>query len=80
MPTIMSTGRLRLPVRYRSWGEWRLERPADGALAAVPGSVPAEFCAGCWGQGRILRAAPNGEGLVPDPCGACAATGAAPSR
>jgi hypothetical protein len=75
MPTIMSEGRLRLPVLYRSWSAWRRERPD-----AEPGAVPADFCAACWGQGRILRAARNGEGLVPEPCADCAATGRAAPR
>ncbi len=29
------------------------------------------FCAACWGAGRILTDAPNGEGLIPVRCAAC---------
>jgi hypothetical protein len=32
-------------------------------------------CATCWGQGRLLEPARNGEGLVPVACEACLGTG-----
>lgn len=35
------------------------------------------FCATCWGAGRILVQARNGEGPVPVPCRTCAGTGVA---
>lgn len=35
------------------------------------------FCAMCWGAGRILVAARNGEGRIPVTCGTCAGTGTA---
>lgn len=77
MPTVMSTGDLRLPVRYRSWDEWRDDR-SSAADATVAFDAPGCFCAACWGQGRVLSSSPNGEGLIPSPCRVCAATGRAP--
>lgn len=39
----------------------------------------ADWCAICWGNGRIFGMARNGEGLIPlHPCATCAGTGRAP--
>lgn len=35
-----------------------------------------EFCAVCWGAGRIFYEAANGEGLIPVPCAECGGKGA----
>jgi DnaJ-class molecular chaperone len=69
-----------LPVVYRSWSEWRAHcrtrrDTARGSAGAAPNVAATEFCATCWGNGRILRHARNGEGLIPTACGACDATG-----
>ena len=74
MPTVMRQGRLSLPVLYENWAEWRDEQPDTGPAprCLVPGGRP---CPICWGQGRILAAAANGEGLVSFPCSTCAGAG-----
>ncbi|WP_217913897.1 hypothetical protein [Miltoncostaea marina] len=76
----MRQGRLHLPVVYETWSEWREEQPvqpvaAPPARAAAPGGQP---CATCWGQGRIMTAAANGEGLVPGGCWTCGGAGTVP--
>jgi hypothetical protein len=61
---------------------------ADPRLALVrPGFAPVVVarvvlreariapCGTCWGQGRYLEPARNGEGLVPVGCPACLGTG-----
>lgn len=61
-----------IPVAYRSWWDWRLDRRrvADTPPAPlVPTGV--SFCAACWGQGRTWSQARNGEGLIPRTCVCC---------
>lgn len=71
----------RIPVVFRSWGEWRSHRrtrpqPVAGASPAV---ARPQFCALCWGNGQILREAGNGEGLVPVTCATCHGRGHTPA-
>jgi hypothetical protein len=66
-----------VPVAYTSWDHWRTDR-RDTALFDEPlPLVPRDtsFRASCWGQGRVWRAARNGEGLVPCRCGTCGGEG-----
>lgn len=60
-----------LLVGYPDWDAWRRER-SGGALPQAP-LVPANSasCAMCWGNGRILEEAGNGEGLIPVVCEHC---------
>ncbi|MFN8110610.1 MAG: hypothetical protein U0Y82_12320 [Thermoleophilia bacterium] len=61
-----------IPVAYRSWDEWRVDRQrrtVEEPIPLVPAS--ASFCAGCWGQGRTWSPARNGEGLIPVACPVC---------
>jgi hypothetical protein len=63
-----------IPVRYSDWREWRDVRLDDlppAPLAPATGC----FCAACWGQGRMLEEARNGEGLVPVACADCGGSG-----
>ncbi|WP_217915500.1 hypothetical protein [Miltoncostaea marina] len=77
MPTVVEARTI--PVRYESWQEWRATVREAAARRAEPvARVPTEFCALCWGAGRVLGAAPNGEGLVPVPCGWCGGAGRLP--
>jgi hypothetical protein len=73
----------RLPVVHPSWGSWRRSRRdrAGAARRRVPGSGSGrdEFCAMCWGAGRILRGAGNGEGVVAVDCSWCGGTGRVPA-
>ena len=74
MAAIVSEGRSAILVRYDDWAHWRVVR----AVAVAPPRLLAEgscFCADCWGQGRILTPAANGEGLIPLPCSTCAGLG-----
>jgi hypothetical protein len=66
-----------LPVVYGSWSHWRRERQATTLSneAVVERSQATEFCAHCWGAGRILSPARNGEGLVPRQCSVCEGRG-----
>jgi hypothetical protein len=76
VPMIIHEGRPPLPVVYRDWAEWRGFRRED-----EPGVAPVAtgtFCATCWGQGRLLSPARNGEGLVPVACPTCGGTRVAP--
>ena len=66
MPTAVREGRPRWPITYRDWPDWR--RRHAGALVQ-------DFCASCWGQGRIMAPAANGEGLIPVRCATCAGAG-----
>jgi hypothetical protein len=71
-----------IPVRYESWREWRAQRIADAQERATrslvePHTVP---CGHCWGQRRIMRAAPNGEGLIPTLCVPCGGAGRVAGR
>jgi hypothetical protein len=61
-----------LPVVYESWAHWRRERAEhmDFLVQELP-TATTEFCAVCWGNGRILSPAANGEGNVPVTCGHC---------
>jgi hypothetical protein len=68
-----------LLVVYETWSEWRRAKLDDarqrrGPLVE-PGTAP---CGRCWGQGRILEPAANGEGLVPRPCLPCLGRGRTP--
>ena len=69
-----------VPVFYESWEDWRSERQSQEALPPAP-LVPAGvvFCAMCWGAGRVLAPARNGEGLVPSDCGHCDGLGVVPN-
>jgi hypothetical protein len=59
-------------VAYPSWGAWRIDRRAGADLDPLPAvPVDSSFCALCWGQGRILSPAANGEGLIPVRCPYC---------
>lgn len=74
MPTVVEGPSI--SVRYESWSEWRefvREAAARRAEAVVP--LVTEFCAICWGAGRVLSPAGNGEGLVPQPCARCGGAG-----
>jgi hypothetical protein len=68
-----------VPVVYRSWREWRVHcrtRDVGPTPPVAARSVTStEFCATCWGNGRILRPAGNGEGLIPTGCRPCHGTG-----
>ena len=70
-------GEPRIAVAYDSWAQWRAEQ------CFLPEAPPAPFgscfCAICWGAGRLLEPAMNGEGLVPQPCPTCCGTGSVPS-
>lgn len=54
----------------------RLARLMADAPLVAPGTRP---CGHCWGQRRILRAAGNGEGLIPVVCGQCGGAGRVPT-
>ena len=70
-------GETRVSVGYASWADWRSQQ---GILpAAPPAPLGTCFCAICWGAGRVLEPAMNGEGLVPQPCPTCCGTGSVPS-
>jgi hypothetical protein len=60
-----------LPVVYPTWAKWRADRSDGAAATALQGPLTSS-CGMCWGQGRIFEPAPNGEGLIPVPCAACA--------
>jgi hypothetical protein len=66
-----------IPVAYASWVDWRLDRRDTAHLDDPPPlvAVGTSFCADCWGQGRVWRAARNGEGLVPCRCATCEGEG-----
>ena len=70
-----------LLVRYSTWREWREVKVAESLRrASVPLIEPETVqCANCWGQRRIFGPAPNGEGLVPHLCVACAGRGHLPA-
>ena len=75
MAAIVTEGRSAILVRYDDWAHWRIARV--GAATRYP--LLAEgtcFCACCWGQGRILTPAANGEGLIPVACATCEGLGA----
>lgn len=76
MPTVFEQGALPLPVTYEDWASWRRDRPGAGEL---PPLTSTEFCGLCWGRGRILSPAANGEGLVPGPCASCGGAGRVPA-
>lgn len=68
------------PVCYIDWAEWRdvrIEAEDEFSLAGAPMMC---FCAVCWGAGRILEYAANGEGLVPTTCTHCGGVGSVPTR
>jgi hypothetical protein len=63
---------VQLPILYSSWSEWRFEQLRTRTLPPLP-LLPRNscFCALCWGAGRYLEPAQNGEGNVPRTCPAC---------
>ena len=70
MAAIGLVGSPPIPVRYDSWDAWRAE--VSHPLAPAPlVAAGTSSCPACWGQGRILEPARNGEGLVPHPCERC---------
>jgi hypothetical protein len=74
LAAIVSEGRSAILVRYDDWAHWRIAQ--GGGVTPFP--LLAEgtcFCAGCWGQGRILTPAANGEGLIPLACPTCMGLG-----
>ena len=79
MSMIIQEGSPPLPVVYGTWLEWRdTQRHALRPPPLMPDR--AEFCALCWGQGRIHEAAGNGEGLIPTPCPGCEGAGVVARR
>jgi hypothetical protein len=76
MLTVIDPGEVRVPVAYATWADWREGR--RDVLADPPTAPAAEFCALCWGQGRIAVPAGNGEGLIPVTCAVCDGTGRVP--
>jgi hypothetical protein len=74
MAAIVFVGSPAVPVRYETWDEWRIDvaRPAEPAPLIASGTAS---CARCWGQGRHMEQARNGEGLVPVPCPDCGGSG-----
>jgi len=56
-----------IPVVYDDWTAWRDERARTETSSPITGT----FCGLCWGNGRILEPAANGEGLIPVTCEAC---------
>jgi hypothetical protein len=64
-----------IPVAYESWAHWRDEcrarRRGSGEFFELDAVVVTEFCAHCWGNGRTLSPAPNGEGPIPKACLHC---------
>lgn len=74
MAAIVFLGSPAVPVRYESWEEWRrdITHPLPSAPLIAPETAS---CARCWGQGRHLEQARNGEGLVPVVCPDCAGSG-----
>ncbi|HSJ72912.1 MAG TPA: hypothetical protein VK904_01235 [Miltoncostaeaceae bacterium] len=73
-----SEGALRVLVLYETWAAWRDERRLEG-LRPVPPAATHQFCAVCWGQGRIVGPAANGEGPIPIACLTCGGTGRVPA-
>jgi hypothetical protein len=74
MTVTVYAGSTALPVRYESWEDWR--RDVATRHAPVPLIAPETVsCAACWGQGRLLEPARNGEGLVPRTCPDCGGSG-----
>lgn len=74
MPTVVEGPSV--SVRYESWSEWReFVREAAARRGEPVVRARTEFCAMCWGAGRVLVPAANGEGLVPRPCGGCGGRG-----
>jgi len=70
-------GESRVSVGYASWSDWRSQQ---GLMPhAPPAPFGSCFCAICWGAGRVLEPAMNGEGLIPQPCPTCRGTGSVPS-
>lgn len=80
MPTVVDEELRGWPVVYSDWDEWRRARQDADARPAPAAVTPGEFCARCWGQGRTLSPAGNGEGHVPVACPACSGSGRAPAR
>ncbi|MEW6583540.1 MAG: hypothetical protein AB1416_12360 [Actinomycetota bacterium] len=85
MSMVVREGTPPIPVLYGDWAEWRELRLQDAVLGdPAPGAAGTQdawiavFCPTCWGQGRYLEPAQNGEGLVPRTCPACEGTGAVP--
>jgi hypothetical protein len=67
---IVSEGRSAIPVLYQDWAEWRDVRRDDVETAPAPPRTTAPCCL-CWGAGRYLDPAKNGEGLVSRTCPRC---------
>jgi len=74
MPMIVREGKLPLPVLYADWAEWKALRREEAEEACVQAAT-AVFCPMCWGNGRYLEPAANGEGLVPRTCMSCGGRG-----
>jgi hypothetical protein len=74
MAAIVFFGSPAVAVRYESWEQWRNDVAHPVAPAPLIASGTAS-CARCWGQGRHLEAARNGEGLVPVACPDCRGSG-----
>ena len=74
MAAIVFFGSPAVAVRYESWEEWRhdVASPVAPAPLIAPGTAS---CPRCWGQGRHLEQARNGEGLVPVGCPDCGGSG-----
>ena len=70
-------GEPRSSVAYESWSDWRARQCTDPAALSAP--IGSCFCAICWGAGRLLEPAMNGEGLIPVSCPTCCGTGSVPS-
>jgi hypothetical protein len=70
-----------IPVAYPRWLDWRIDRRKAADCEPLPLVPPGtSFCAMCWGQGHIWRAARNGEGLIPQRCSACDGQRVCPNR
>jgi hypothetical protein len=59
-------------IRYTGWAEWRENRVEADRQVLVAAEC---FCGCCWGAGRYLDEAANGEGLIPVSCHACGGRG-----
>jgi hypothetical protein len=74
MSMIIREGQPPLPVLYTDWAEWKALR-REGCEEVPASATTIVFCPTCWGNGRYLEPAANGEGLVPQTCPACDGSG-----